>query len=234
MSLAVASEGKDGVVLAADSRGTIGDPRGLTAINDTQEKLFKLTTRCGICLFGSAEIGVEIVRRIQVRIGGRSSESAPVDEIEEAVREVARTQYKDWFSSLDMQQRPALGLLLAGIKGDRKPRSIVFVSQLDFAPQPAVSGLMMGGIPQYAIYLSHRFYDRMQPVAKLASLAEYLISETATQDPKVGGPIKIALITTEKGYEELTPEQVEQIHSRNTAQSQALREYFYKVPDNAK
>jgi len=234
MSLAVAIEGKDGVVLAADSRGTIGDPRGLTAINDTQEKLFKLTARCGICLFGSGEIGVELVRRIQAQITHKPQGDASVDEIEELVRGIARKQYKDWFSLLDAQQRPVLGLVLAGIKRDNKPRSILFVSQLDFAPQPAVSGIMMGGIPQYAIYLTHRFYDRLQPVAKLANLAEYLISETATQDPKVGGPIKIALITTDKGYEELTPKQVEHIHSRNTAQSQALREYFYKGPDNAK
>jgi len=42
MTLVTCFRGKDGVVLAADSRGTIGDPRGLTAINDTQQKLLSL------------------------------------------------------------------------------------------------------------------------------------------------------------------------------------------------
>jgi Resolvase, N terminal domain len=42
MTLILGLRGKDGVVLAADSRGTIGDPRGLTAIDDTQTKLFQL------------------------------------------------------------------------------------------------------------------------------------------------------------------------------------------------
>jgi len=34
MPLIVALEGKDGLLVAADSRGTIGDPRALTAISD--------------------------------------------------------------------------------------------------------------------------------------------------------------------------------------------------------
>jgi hypothetical protein len=47
---------------------------------------------------------------------------------------------------------------------------------------------MMIGVPQYAIYLPNISSD------KAAALAEYLISETASQDPKVGGPIKIAKV----------------------------------------
>jgi hypothetical protein len=53
---------------------------------------------------------------------------------------------------------------------------------------------MMIGVPQYAIYLSHRYYDPNISSDKAAALAEYLISETASQDPKVGGPIKIAKV----------------------------------------
>jgi hypothetical protein len=44
MTLVATLEGKNGLVMAADSRGTIGDPRGLTAINDTQTKLFRLAS----------------------------------------------------------------------------------------------------------------------------------------------------------------------------------------------
>jgi hypothetical protein len=42
MTLVVAIKARDGIVLAGDSRGTIGDPRGLTAINDTQQKVHHL------------------------------------------------------------------------------------------------------------------------------------------------------------------------------------------------
>ncbi len=37
MTLIVAMKSKDAIILGADSRGTIGDPRGLTAINDTYQ-----------------------------------------------------------------------------------------------------------------------------------------------------------------------------------------------------
>ena len=39
MTLLVALRGKDGIVAAADSRGTFGDPRGVTAQNDSQRGL---------------------------------------------------------------------------------------------------------------------------------------------------------------------------------------------------
>ena len=44
MTLALAIVAVDGIAVASDSRGTIGDPRGLTAVNDTQQKLFKFET----------------------------------------------------------------------------------------------------------------------------------------------------------------------------------------------
>ncbi len=233
MSLAVALEGSDGVVLAVDSRGTIGDPRGLTAINDTHEKLYRITKWSGICIFGAAEIGVELVRRINDAITSTAAAEAYVDKIEEKVRATARKEYASWFSTLPVENRPGLGLMLSGITTAKRPRTVLFGSGLDFAPQVAVAGLMLGGVPQYAIYLSHRFFDRTQPVPKLANLAEYLISETATQDPKVGGPIKIALITVDNGYKDLTTEEVLAIHTRNLKQSQVLKENFYKADENA-
>lgn len=229
MSLAVALEGADGVVLAADSRGTIGDPRGLTAINDAQLKLFKLTTFVGLCTFGSAEIGAEVARTLQARIQESNLGSDRVDAVAESTRQHARLRYDDWFERLDVANRPTLGLIVAGLQDDNKPRSVLLLSQLDFAPQPATAGFMAGGVPQYATYLVHRFYDRDKGVTALAHLAEYLISETASQDPKVGGPIKIALITAEEGYEELTDEQVAEIHNRNQAQMRVLRESFYQT-----
>jgi len=228
MSLAVALEGTDGVVLAADSRGTIGDPRGLTAINDHHQKLFQLTKWAGICVFGSAEVGSELVRRIKAAIESGRNPEGRIDVVEETVRSTAREQYANWFSTLNVESRPRLGLLLSGIQTDEKPRTIVYSHQLDFAPQVAAAGVMMGGIPQYAIYLCHRFYDDTQPVERLCNLAEYLIAETATQDQKVGGTINIARISRETGYIELTGDQVDEIHRRNEKQSQVLKEHFYQ------
>jgi len=101
-------------------------------------------------------------------------------------------------------------------------------SQLDFAPQLCTSGHFLGGIPQYAIYLIHRLYNPQMSVVHLSALAAYLIAETATQDPKVGGPIRIAQITEEKGYEELTEQNVSLIVKGNEEQNQKLRQFFFE------
>lgn len=61
MTLIAALESQDGMVLASDSRGTIGDPRGLTAINDTHKKIFKLGEYCGLAVSGSAELNDYLV-----------------------------------------------------------------------------------------------------------------------------------------------------------------------------
>lgn len=69
VTLIAALEGQEGLVLAADSRGTIGDPRGLTAINDVQKKLFKLTDFSGITVSGSSELAARLIDRLTGQLG---------------------------------------------------------------------------------------------------------------------------------------------------------------------
>lgn len=227
MSLAVALEGRDGVVLAADSRGTIGDPRGLTAINDAQRKLFELSKYAGLATFGSGEIGAELARMIQEATEGELAE-AHIDQVEGLTWQLARENYDRWFGRFEVGDRPVVGLLVGGLRDDGSARCVLLVSRLDFAPQPAAAGFMAGGTPQYATYLVHRFYDQQRSVGELANLAEYVIAETASQDPKVGGPIRIATITAQEGYKELAEKEVQDIRERNERQSEALKRSFYQ------
>jgi hypothetical protein len=57
-------------------------------------------------------------------------------------------------------------------------------------------------------------------------LAEYLISETASQDPKVGGPVRIAKVCPVKGYKALTDDEVFMLRKRNQELNNKLREFF--------
>jgi hypothetical protein len=56
-------------------------------------------------------------------------------------------------------------------------------------------------------------------------LAAYLIGETASQDPKVGGPLQIALVTP-KAYRQLTVEQIAGIQKKNSALNDRLKRFF--------
>ena len=75
---------------------------------------------------------------------------------------------------------------------------------------------------QYSIIIQgvDRYSDRL--------LAEYLIAETASQDPKVGGPIHLSEITPENGYRELSGSEVETIHQSNSELNARLRDFFLK------
>jgi 20S proteasome alpha/beta subunit len=58
----------DGIILAADSRGTIGDPRGLTAINNSQIKIFPLGSS-GLGIAGASEMAAVLLD--EFRANGR-------------------------------------------------------------------------------------------------------------------------------------------------------------------
>ena len=65
-------------------------------------------------------------------------------------------------------------------------------------------------------------------MAQLKALAAYVISETATQDPKVGGPIQMAEISAYKGFVEIADTEIREIIVRNEEQNKKLREFFFR------
>jgi hypothetical protein len=106
------------------------------------------------------------------------------------------------------------------------PMVYLLISNVRFAPQLAGAYPMMVGVPQYAVYLSHRYYDPNASSDQAAGLAEYLISETASQDPKVGGPIRIAKVFPDTGYKALTDDEVSMLRRRNQKLNDKLRGFF--------
>lgn len=226
MSLLVCMKASQAIIMAADSRGTVGDPRGLTAINDTYIKIFPLG-RLGIGLVGASEMGNTLLDELNKK--GVDSIADFDKAISKIVSESAQC-FNQWFGNIPPAQRPIVVVTVAGHRTNAgkppEPMIYMLISQTNFAPQLFGHMPCMTGVPQYAVYLAHRYYDPSISVEQAKALAEYLIAETASQDPKVGGPIRIAEITADKGYRELTKEEVEQIHSANEQLNQNLRHFF--------
>jgi 20S proteasome alpha/beta subunit len=226
MTLVIAMKASNGIVLAADSRGTIGDPRGLTAINDTQTKLFRLGT-CGLALAGASEMGAVLLDEMR-KLG--VDRIADVDAAVSQVFTISSTLFSQWFRETPPPQRPGVLFTLAGyrIKEGAAPEPMIYLlnSQLNFAPQLFDRTPCLSGVPQYAVYLVHRYYDPSISLDKAKALAEYLINETASQDPKVGGPVRMAEITQSTGYRELATDEVRAISAANEDLNQRLRTFF--------
>ncbi|MBM3331166.1 hypothetical protein FJY68_04850 [candidate division WOR-3 bacterium] len=227
MSLVVALKAKDAIVMAADSRGTIGDPRGLTAINDKQQKLFPCGC-CGLGLVGSMEMGTALLDVLENQ--ARIQDVANVDDAARVVMQHSATSFGQWFGNIAPDKRPVVIITLAGYRDPRgaQPKPMVYNlnSQVNFAPQLFGDAPALSGVPQYAVYLVHRYYDPTIPTEKAKALAEYLIAETASQDPKVGGPIRMSMISAASGYAPLTEEEVLAVHKSNETLNARLREFF--------
>ncbi len=116
--------------------------------------------------------------------------------------------------------------------GSQEPMIYMLQSQQDFAPNLFTTGTCLTGVPQYATYLAHRYYDRSMTKDNVAALAAFLITETASQDPKVGGPLHVMEITPENGCMELSPEAIQGLHDRNSRQAERLKQFFFAEDGN--
>jgi len=225
MTLVVCFKAKDGLVFAADSRGTIGDPRGLTAINDSMVKIFQLSKYVGIVTYGQAELAAQLVQELKSSL---TPDDIYFSQVFDKTRDLLRNKYNDWFRNFPLEKRPVVGFIIGGLEQSGESKIYYLSSTLDFAPQLCVTGVALGGIPQYATYLTHRLYNPEMSVEHLVALAVYVISETATQDPKVGGPIRVAQITKDKGYIMLDSSYIDEIIRKNEEQNMKLREFFFR------
>ncbi|HTR97398.1 MAG TPA: hypothetical protein VMH61_05805 [Candidatus Acidoferrales bacterium] len=179
MTLLVALRGADGLVVATDSRGTFGDPRGVTAQNDAQKKLYITSRYTAIMTAGAGELGATVMREILEKATGVEG-TTPIMEL---AREVALARYREWFPNFSIQpiqgllapQRPDLALMVAGYDVDgagaiAEPRMFQLLSQMDFAPMLHNYGFALAGIAQYALYLLNRLYQPDSSVEQLTAL----------------------------------------------------------------
>ncbi len=231
MTLTVALTARDGIVMATDSRGTVGDPRGLTAISDDAVKLFGLGA-CGLTTAGASELGAALLDELQKAGLGQFPD---IDLAAAQIRPKCAALYQEWFGQIPPKERPAVMFTLAGYRSPRsaapRPLTYMLVSPNNFAPMLFESKPCLAGVPQYAVYLVHRYYDATIDLERAKSLAEYLITETASQDPKVGGPVQMATITPSSGFSSLTPEAVRSIHDGNDRLNSRLRVFFKEGGD---
>jgi hypothetical protein len=230
MSLLVCLRGTDGLVLATDSRGTFGDPRGVTAQNDSQKKLYLANERVGVMIAGVGELGANVMSGF---LATPSITDMGVTALTTALYASVRQKYSDWFRAFSIQPnprghpvRPDLNFVISGYEETNASTKIYhLVASMDFAPMLHNYGFSLDGVAQYALYLLNRLYDGNYSVDQLSHLAAYVITETASQDGKVGGPVQMATIAPAQSIE-LTKGAVDQIIAANAARSKALKSSF--------
>ncbi len=241
MTLLVALKATDGLVLAVDSKGTFGDPRFAMSQNDRMNKAHLLTPNVALLISGTGEVGTMLVSIVKAQLtkGG----TIGVSEVLEFVRETAREQYNKWFPTVPAIQpfalaqggqvplRPELNFLIGGYEIDGTPRIFGLGSAFDFSPMLHDYGFAVQGITQYAIYLLTRLYKLECDVSGLVNLAVHVITETANQDTRVGGPVTVIVIKPGTEGCKLAPDKVIQIQEENRLRAAAMQKKFYEPLD---
>ena len=239
LTLVVCLKGKDGMVLASDSRGTFGDPRATTAQNDNMKKVYAVSKYVGVLLAGSGELGSMIINEIQQKIEKDKREG--VTPVMELVREILIKRYDEWFRGFQVipvqgsvaPVRPTLVVILGGydLGNEGKPvvqRIYSLNCHSNFAPFLHDYGFALEGVPQYALYLLNRLYSLDSSVKNLLPLAAYVITETASQDGKVGGPVQMSTILPDAGCVTLSSEEINKIINSNINRSKNLKVSFFE------
>jgi 20S proteasome alpha/beta subunit len=238
MTLTVALSVKDGMVFATDSRGTIGDPRGLTAQNDTIKKMYVVGKQTVLQMSGAYETGSKIIDEILQTDNSQTLSSTT--EVMDRARNLLKTRYQEWFTNMPIIEvpnsgipaRPMLNITIAGFDNkDDKNRIYSLSSGNNFAPLLFNTGMCVWGVPQYAIYLLHRLFSQEMNIEDALALAAYVITETATQDGKVGGPLQLMSLKDGGSVVELTAEKILEIVNENTQRSNKLEELFFSKED---
>ena len=229
MTLVVALQASDAIVLAGDNRGTFGDPRGFMAVSDVRRKVFRLSHYCGVGIAGPPDLASNLLKNVEEQLEAKNLVYA--DDITLFLRDSFRAQYNDWFQQFPIRDRPLMAAVICGYEqsfsGDNLvPRIYTISSEHDYATMLCDQGFCLLGLPLFPTYLVNRLYDMSATRDRVVALAEYMIAETGTQDPKVGGPVSIAVISPDGGFRELDEGEVADIHRRNQEELGRFREHF--------
>ena len=193
LTLIIAAQGKDFVVLGCDSRGTIQDYTGTKVGLDKQQKLFQITDNVGVLLVGDAGQASYIIETYRRDI---NSKLKNVTEIAEDFAQFCRSQERITHD-LPPAHELLFGFIIAGTDGNGNqvvPRCFSLKNTTGFRLGLYNHGFGIEGKPFIANYLFAKYYCKEMDLDTLAQLVVGALSDTIQFDGDVGGKITLAII----------------------------------------
>lgn len=220
MTLIVCLPGNDAIVVASDSRAYFKDEKEPTCHDDNNIKIH-LIDNVVICGAGTthAKTFVDEIRNMPVR---------GVEQIVNEMTRIANEKFDKWFpyfASAAAPNRPPLELSIVGYDV-KEPRIYTMNSEYRFAPFPYHDTFALSGVPSYARCLLNLLYSQDMATEALEHLATYVITKTATQTVKVGGPVQMATITPDSGAVKISDERICSIIRENKEIEKRFRDLF--------
>jgi 20S proteasome alpha/beta subunit len=229
MTLIVALEGTDGIVLASDSREATLDG----FYNDNSEqKLHKISDNIGLLTSGEASLPITLIELFKKKVNDEPVLKDNITQAAEQFRLILLGSYMQWFNIVIANNpiKPDILFILTGydVLPDRKEKkTFVLHSAMNFAPQPQIIGYATGGQDRPARVIISRLYSKDKNVEDLTKLAVYAITEAARTNYWVGGKVRVLLLK-ENETKLLTDAEVKIIIARNKRKGKNIETTFYR------
>lgn len=207
MTLIIAAQGNDFVILGADSRGTIIDIAKNRLQVNLMTKLHKINEQTGILISGAGDQAMHIIEKFE-KLKDRSRQG--VSEITHELVTYCQNEFK-MLKEIPVPDLPSFVLVVAGvdmISNIRIPYCYYMHSHSGFLPSHVKHGYVIKGKPLIAEYLFTKHYDPNKSVNELCELVTSSINDTINVDGDVGGQIHIAIVG-EDGFREYSEDDVE-------------------------
>jgi 20S proteasome alpha/beta subunit len=239
MTLGVGIETNGGIVVVSDSRATVGDLRGLTTNNDTHMKIFTPTPMVALALAGSGDVGHALMQHVRAQLDQTNSD---VDAVAGSMKVMGAQYYAQSFGVPQWMMspsgapvstpRPDVWCLLAGYTLAGQPKLINMTSAVpfNFTPSFTNTGFAAVGVAPLALYLLNRLYRRHLSLEIAKDLAAYCIEETASQDGKVGGAVRMAIVRHNLPTEIIGDDEIAELSRRVGVHREALKQSFLTLP----
>lgn len=224
MTLAFALRGSNGLVLGADSR--VSGPLGTS---DTSTKFLQVNREIGVLTYGLAEVGYNSINRLVDEVNNYSNFSSSTKKrivhFTDIVNEAKRIFKEEFEKILPKIQKevdgiqaddPRLntGFILGGYDSNETNQfKIIHMESPAFEPEERQEIIAaQWHISQFLVL--HFYYPEMD-VEQLKRLAAFLLIETETISPTVGGRLNLATVTLGGGFQQLNEDDVHKLINEN-------------------
>ena len=219
MTLAIALRTINGLVLGADSRvtsvGLINDmPTPIT--RDVSEKFLQVNRDVGVLTYGLADPGYGgISRLVATAKQNPSGAFTTYSGISRNAASVFKEEYESWRLKQTSPILAPVGFILAGYDSVESNKFRVTSYQSpDFTANESVPPAFLAGQWHVSQYLIQRLYSPELTVETVVDMAVFLFLETMCVEETVGGPIQLATVTLERGFQRLHEDDIQQVIRR--------------------
>jgi len=193
MTLVIAAEGENFVIIGADTKNVINYPGGIRAESNMEDKLIQVANHVCITIAGVGDIGTQFIEKFKATLKSREDGATYIAEKfssfckKEFFTKIADT-IKDSYSPL---------FLISGLDkiGNKYKKPIIFIEDSSDAFYPGRwKKYAFIGVDIIANYLFSKHYRKSAGQNKLPNLIAQTIYDTSKCDGNVGCDMKIFII----------------------------------------